>query len=437
MGRLRYIVRLAVVTAIACLSLVSCDKDRRHKGEDYDKVMIMYSAGFNSLGTYLRDDIEDLKKGYLPSRHSRNALILISKLPGPGNDYSENISPYIIRMTREKAHGKSVARMDTLTSLGAGAVLADAANTRRLLEYVRDNFPSKSYGMVLSSHATGWLPVDYFSNPGKYDGGGGAWLRRGDHERGENGLHPYVERYHDPSLPAVKSVTQEVEVIGGRKYSHEMEIEEFVDAIPMHLDYLLFDACLMGGIEIAYACKDVADIVAFSQTEVLADGYDYTNIAHHLLERSVPDPSSVCSDFFEQYDKREGNNRSATISMVDCSKVEGIAQVCRTLFEKYREKIKVLKSSAVQGYFYDSSLHWHFDLYDIVAKAGADADELAELQAALDASLLYKAATPTFFNLKLLVTSGYSMYLPSAGSPYLDDFYRTLGWNKATGLVSE
>lgn len=436
MERLRYIVRLSVAAVIACLSLVSCNKDRRHRGEDYDKVMIMYSAGFNSLSTYLREDIEDLKKGYLPSRNSKNALVLISKLP-ENNDYWTKTSPYVIRMTREKVHGKYVARMDTLTSLDAGAVLADAANTRRLLEYVRDNFPSKSYGMVLSSHATGWLPADYFANPGKYDGGGSAWLRRGNQERGGNGLRPYVERYHDPSLPAVKSVTQEVEVIGGRKYSHEMEIEEFVDAIPMHLDYLLFDACLMGGIEVAYACKDVADIVAFSQTEVLADGYDYTDIGHHLLERSVPDPSSVCSDFFEQYDKREGTNRSATVSMVDCSKVEDIAKVCSTLFGKYREKIRTLKSSAVQGYFYDPDLHWHFDLYDIVAKAGATADELATLQAALDASILYKAATPSFFNLKLDVTSGYSMYLPSAGSPYLDDFYRTLGWNKATGLVSE
>ena len=30
---------------------------------------------------------------------------------------------------------------------------------------------------------------------------------------------------------------------------------------------------------------------------------------------------------------------------------------------------------------------------------------------------------------------GLSMYLPADGSAHLDNYYRTLSWNRATGLV--
>ena len=41
--------------------------------------------------------------------------------------------------------------------------------------------------------------------------------------------------------------------------------------------------------------------------------------------------------------------------------------------------------------------------------------------------------TSSGFEIK--VFSGLSMYLPANGSGYLDNFYKTLAWNKATKLV--
>ena len=49
---------------------------------------------------------------------------------------------------------------------------------------------------------------------------------------------------------------------------------------------------------------------------------------------------------------------------------------------------------------------------------------------------MYKGATPKFMNEFTINTfSGLSMYLPSHGNRELDKFYKTLKWNKATGLV--
>ena len=203
----------------------------------------------------------------------------------------------------------------------------------------------------------------------------------------------------------------------------------------MKMEYILFDACLMGGVEVAYEFKDKCRYVGFSQTEVLAEGFNYSRLTSHLLKPETPDPKSVCEDYFIQYDILEGVNRSATISMIDCSQMGDLAQVCSRLFEKYRTEIAGLNPSAIQRY-YRSSYHWFYDLYDIVDKAGADSDEKAELRKALDKCVVYKAHTPRFMtSLVIYVYSGLSMYLPCNGSMELDRYYKTLEWNKATSLV--
>jgi hypothetical protein len=93
----------------------------------------------------------------------------------------------------------------------------------------------------------------------------------------------------------------------------------------------------------------------------------------------------------------------------------------------------------VQGYF-RYNRHYYYDLKDILVNAGISAEEEALLQRALDNCILYKAATPSFMlgssGFYINHYSGLSMYLPSMGSDYLDNYYRThLAWNQATRLV--
>ena len=73
--------------------------------------------------------------------------------------------------------------------------------------------------------------------------------------------------------------------------------------------------------------------------------------------------------------------------------------------------------------------------------AGANAETvqksvLVPLEEAINGCILYKGATPSFMGEFAIDTfSGLSMYLPSNGHKELNKYYRTLKWNKATGLV--
>ena len=66
--------------------------------------------------------------------------------------------------------------------------------------------------------------------------------------------------------------------------AYETDIREIADLLPFKLDYIIFDACFMGGVEVAYQFKDKCRYMCFSQTEILSDGMDYTTMISDLLE---------------------------------------------------------------------------------------------------------------------------------------------------------
>lgn len=441
---------LAVSFIIGTVSTVSCTPDWEHDmtpeaslsgpgggegadreiGTDTRKVLLLYSAGFNSISSYLKEDIEDLSKGWIPrQRRSDDVILVYSHQPSARGQYSKKTSPVLFRMY-STAEGNVVR--DTLAVYEPGTISSSAPQLHDVLSYVKEEFPAKSYGMIFSSHATGYLPSGFYSKPEGYIFSEGMMRRQGLARPAAPVPVPYIEPGQDPGLPAVKSVGQDVEGM----LSYEMDIRDFADAIPMKLDYILFDACLMGGIEVAYELAGKCDMVGFSQAEVLAEGFNYTTLASHLLgNKPSSDPYSVCKDYFTQYDIQSGVYRSATISLIDCNSLEPLAQSCRDLFAKYDEQIQSLDPSAVQR-FYRSSRHWFYDLQSILEKAGMTEIEKEELNAALDLCILYKGATPSFMQEFYINTfSGFSMYLPSHGHPELDKYYKTLKWNQATGLV--
>ena len=393
-------------------------------------VMVMVAAGFNSLSSYIKDDMNELAQGYLPEGTSRSqdVLLVLSRFPQNFGGYS---TPTPVTLYRLYAGPDGAAVRDTLYQWDPSVHLCDASTIREALELIADRFPAKGYGVVFSSHASGWLPSGYYNDPAAYESahGGeeipdeGIFSARSLRARQE--VFPPISAY-----PAVKSIGQDRD----GTQSIEMELGQLAGAIPMHLEYLLFDACLNGCVEVAYAFKDVADVVGFSPTEVLANGFDYLKLARHLLRPEL-DPVAVCKDYFAFYDAQTGSNRSATITVVAPARMDALAAVCRQLFDKYREQIQVLPGAKVQGYF-RFNRHYFYDLRDVLVQAGITEEETAQLDQALSECILYKASTPQFIGMSMLRVSGLSMYLPSMGTPLLDNFYKEqIAWNQVTELV--
>ena len=426
----RIVPRLILALAVIFSLVSGCQCGRVDPDKTgYDNVLIFYSAGYNSLVNYLREDIKDLRSGYAPALKEPRAFLVVSHLATKRDEYTTKTKPQLIRVYRDRKKG---VILDTLKAYDGH--LSDPQLMRNILSEIQRQFPAKHYGMVFSSHASGWLPAFYYNFPNQFDRSY-ASERKGVARRIRPQSFPYVERELLPGEPMTKSLT----VTNDRYDSMEMELTEFKAAIPMHLDYILMDACLMGCVEVAYELKDVCDQIGFSQTEILADGFDYKNLAGQLLEKDEPDTRAVLDAYYQQYaSKTDKTDRSATISLVDCTRMDALASICNTLFSKYRSAIASLDPSLVQRYYrYDK--HWFYDLEDILVKAGITEDEHRSLTSALNQCILYKAATPEFLKgyggFVIETFSGLSMYLPCNGSAFLNSEYEGLAWNRATGLV--
>lgn len=425
---------IALATVFSLVSGCQCrGVDPEKTG--YDRVVILFSAGRNSLTGYLAEDIQDLKKGYAPTLKDDKVFLVVSHLAAKRGDYSTPTYPSLIRVYSDKKAG---VVFDTLKTYTNGNILVGREDMKEVLSDIQRQFKSDHYGLVYTSHASGWLPAGYYENPSYFERNYSG-SRKLSARTLPSGAVPYVEPEEIPGAPAVKSIGMCNVMEGGAGVAYEMDLTDFAAYLPMHLDYLLFDCCLNGGIEVAYELKDKCDLIGFSQAEILADGFDYKSLGAQLLEGATANPQAVVESYFQQYAaKTSSSDRAATISLVDCHQLDQLTGVCKTLFEKYRTQIASLNPASVQRY-YRTNHHWFYDLEDILVKAGISTAEHSDLTAALNKCIKYKAATDEFLysygGFKIETFSGFSMYLPCNGSAYLDAFYKDLAWNKATLLV--
>lgn len=421
----------AALASLLMLSAVACDKTfddmPGNKGTtpvrdvtpEKAQVMILYSAGFNSLCAALEDDVNDIKSGYLPLVGSMSKAVLVySRRLSETGRYTDRTPSYLIRLSVD-GWGKVIS--DTLKTWPATEEAVSASTMTDVLETVKGLYPHASYGMVFSSHGSGWLPSGYYST--------------GKITAGTAGLQavPYIDPNSDGSMPRVKSIG--IDNITSRN-TYEMEIETFAQSLPMKFDYIIIDACLMGCVEVAYALKDKCDKLVFSQAEVLEDGLcDYTTLTQRVLKPVEPDLYNLCEDSYQHYKNQDDPiYRSLTISMIDCTRLDGLAESCKSLFSKYRNQISLVNAANVQGYF-RARKHWFYDLTDILRQSGIPEADMADYNKAMSDCVLYNAATDTFINFDIRTHCGLSMYLPADGNSELDEFYKTLSWNKASGLV--
>lgn len=421
---------LYLTVAIVLGLLSSCKPETEYIYlQKHPRAHVMMCFGFNNLSSSLAEDIRDLEKGFIPgSAPLENYLFVFSHLVE--SSYSTPSSP---KLQRIYLGPDGNPMKETLLEMEPGTISNRAECIREVLEFLKEKYPEiESFGVLMSSHGTGWTPPGYCTTGYKNEGNSDdiEWRRSAF-----SGTYLSGEYLYEP-LPGVKSMGYTVTGVNPT-VAYETDIREIADLLPFKLDYIIFDACFMGGVEVACEFRDKCNFVVASQTEILSDGMDYTTMISDLLEGNRADLVSLATNYFNHYNLSIGSKRSATISVVDCSKLGTLAAVCRNLFRKYDISKDNVDASKLQKYFYYSNHAWFYDLYSIVQAAGASETELSDLQWALDECILYKAATPTFalYGFPIDTHSGLSMYLPEKERTQLNSYYRELTWNKLTGLL--
>lgn len=305
---------------------------------------------------------------------------------------SGNKNPVLVNIRYDEKRGISVA--DTVINYNESQNSASAEILRRIMNDTAERFPADTYGLVFLSHSSGWLPKGSLANP--------------------------------------QSIGQDTGDKTGK--SNEMELRDFAQALPYDLEYIFFDSCFMGAIEVAYELKDRVRYVAGSPAEVLVMGeFIYGPMVAHLME-GEPDIVAVARDFFEYFDAQTGSTRSATISVVDTGKLEPVAEIARELLDGVDGEALVDVSS-IQN-FRPGSSYLYFDFGDYIKALYPD--RFDEFMDVLDEVFVYKANTPTYYSNKgadneIRAFSGLTIYIPQAQYPFMNSEYLKLKWAKAVG----
>ena len=410
--------------------LTACNGfDRPYEGT-YEKVLVYVGLGYNNLSGNLLKNLSDMQEGILPGVASNCAIVAFCHNTASNGDYSTVNPPRLVRVLRG-SDGKPV--LDTLKTYDNMSLSPTKESLREALLDVQKMFPSHSYGMLFSSHGTGWIPAGYQSGneaSSFRSGHSGLSIRH-------SGLDPESP---DAGSQSGMTVWPETKAVGNQyiltaKNVRWLELADFVDAIPMKLDYLILDACLMGTVEVAWEFKDICRYFVASPTEILTDGMVYKTLSWDVLGGSEADLVTYCQEYFAYYDAETGSRRAGTIALVDCSQLDALASAFRAIVDAHRDNMYDCLGT-VQRYFYSSSTYrFYYDLRDFADQLGATPGELAQLDAALAAAIPYHAETPAFFDLPLERCCGLSVYIPDPLRTKLNTFYRTLGWNQAVHLV--
>ena len=393
-----------VLIVLAGLMLISCKKEPETTPPiKADRTVLVYMAADNNLAPYARKNIEDMKQGEVPDYFddgSGNVLLVYADITGE--------EPKLIRLSRDRF---GTVTEETLRVYDDQNSCSDSV-MRTVLSDVATLFPSDEAGLVLWSHGTGWLPEGYYSDPVYSSPDGAAAV-------------PY--HIEDPYAHLVKSF--------GTDDGAEMDIRDLAGALPGHYSFILMDACLMGGIEVAYELRDCCDYFIGSAAEVLANGFPYEKVVGEFFdgERGL---RNACRLFYEHY-KEEG----ATVSMVDTRRLDALAYAGRAVFASKRGSIQDLDMSSIQGY-YRMDRHWFYDLDDFIFQLtyAEDSALYEDFKEALDDAVVCKYTTDEFVlngypQFSINKFSGLSTYIPNPENPILDEYYRTLAWNKAVMMV--
>jgi hypothetical protein len=284
-------------------------------------------------------------------------------------------APYLLRI--DETGGQKIKTYPEFNS-------ADAAKMKSMLSEIIQMYPADHYGLILWSHGTSWLPA---------------------------GLQ-------------LKSFGED----GGR----QMDIIDLTAALPLRFDFILFDACLMGAVEVAYELKDKTDALIASSTETIYKGFPYDLIIPELLASEV-NLTRVAQKYFDYYNGQQGAYRSATISVTDTYGLDALAEATALVIGDTPFDMTNFDRTAVQRLdVYDEQ--YVFDFLDFTAKAFSQVN-LVALREQLNKTATYKAHTPRFIEEYDISTyCGLSCYIPHPQRNDLNTYYQQLKWCKAAGF---
>ncbi len=365
------------------LLFASCDNEGYlhpiipQQEKETQRILIAYLAGDNSLSPEIEQKIAALTIGFLATDCSQNRLFIYCD--------RKNTSPQLMEISAHTANPRQLLKTYTAQNSASSNVM------KQVLNDILNNYSASSYGLILFSHGSAWLPAAGLENPSR----------------------------------STRSVCIDGE--------DEMELADFASALPLpnhrKWDFILFEGCYMGSVEVAYELKDKTEAIIASPTEIVSPGMTevYPSALSYLYQ-PTPQLERFAQSYFDAWNSKTGDYRSATISVVQTEYLEELALLARTAFLRWEPDTETISSLQC---FNRNEWHLFFDLKETLLTANpALKTYVNELWKNI---VTYSAATPSFlpglaYGFTIHTHSGLSCYVPQNEFLYINQGYTQTTW---------
>lgn len=414
---------LLVIVLAACSNEIPEQQPAKRSGRTVLAYLISNNKA-GSLDSYLRNNVIDMYTALGNMKES--CALLVFYRPYTGDTPLSN--PTLMSFYadgRGNINNQPVLSGDNLTFEAVcqiaqkkeytmnSQIATDPAVMKEVFTDMQTVAPSDSYGLILGSHATGWMQGNSVQSKAFGDDSG-----------------------YNIDIPDLANVLK--------------------NSFSEKLDFLLFDACMMATAEVGYELKEVTSHCIASVMETPVYGFPYNQILPYLYSENV-DYSAVCHEFVS-FNKTK--NLWGTCAVMDCSQMENLAGTVKTKLSEWQDALSSVSMQNVQQYGVNSYKYFSYDVLDFFRELGrksgivktADLNEaIASVQSALNQAVIAKdCLSGVDYDFDGLVIDGtrfcgIGMYIPKEVNGYVPDniswnnwnsyYKQSISWYRAAGWV--
>jgi len=381
-----------ILPILILLAFVSCSGDSNEPDvPDTGRTLLVWLAGDNNLASEVQRKIDALAEGFAAADHPGSRMLIYA-------DRSGNY-PQLMEVS-------SQGKLKILATYPAQNS-ASPETLHRLLTEMMSQAPAEHYGLIIFSHATGWLPKGALEHPTNYRQ---LYPQTGDETKSRTILD-------DNGV--------------------QMPFADFAEALPLppsgKYDYIVFENCFTAGIEVAYDLRDKTRQLLVSSAEILSPGFeDIYPQALDLLLKPAADICGFARSYYDFRNSRIGNYRSATVSVLNTEAITQLAMLVRTIETSTPSLDEALLPQMQRFNRHRYTLFFDLEEY-LTMRCPERADEI---HAAIGDIVEYSAATPSFIKgytngFDINRHCGITTYIPQSGFPDLNEDYARTAWLQA------
>ena len=410
---LSWLILISIISILPCSCVFNENID-----DTIERTVLVYMSADNNLSSNAFRNLNDIKRAVY-EYVGTSKIVVFMDVPGRHSA--------LLQINRNS--------VDTLVAYGKQLDSTKPEVLESAIRYVVDNFESDSYGLVMWSHGTGWVPGSKLHSLAKNYG---YSQRRGGMEPDLGGdLYDYYF-----------NLTKTFALEGVQGEFRYMELDGMAEAIPDNVfDFIIFDACYMSNVEVAYALRNKCRYFVGSAYEIVGSGFPYRTVTSHILNGNLV---RVCYGFYDYYNSMSDWRKMGGIAIIRTDKLEPLARSFSKIVQNSKDTIPDIDlDKEIIQYFDCFNHHVFYDLEDLADYLCDDDELMKEFRASLQDCVPFCRSTDCIFKgkkkydysddpqyeIKIDSYCGLSVYIPvkKFDSMGLNEEYRKTEWSIVTG----